>query len=690
MRIPGINLCFFLAFCMILGCSAKGGDKDNDVGDSNIQADVVETTDLVSDSMDSDVIESDTEPDSDVEEECVAQCESRQCGSSCGVSCGECEPGTACNADGQCEMCGSEEPMITGGMNTSVSSVVFDNTQVDIAHKRDIDEWEDGCISNVEISLSSGSGCRLNLVTESTFVRPDVLKLILVNFSADSFCPNFSDDDEGVYTEGSDFIAELTLGISEVPGNNVTESCFETTMTIFLSGTLVRQSGDPLEINSTEITLSGEFVSHAGTEWSCPCLPECGSKECGDNGCGGVCGECEQTEECDQGICTCVPDCSSRQCGLDPVCGTQSCGECQGQTEYCNQGECTDDCLLQECGNSPNVGLNCGTCNGSTDYCDNGTCRDACIGMECGNSPHGPNCGTCSGSTDYCNDGICIDPCSGLECGDSPHGPNCGTCSGSTDYCDNGTCRDACDGLECGDSPNGPNCGTCSGSNDYCDYGTCRDACEYIDCGLSPEGVDCGDCPVLYSEANSIVSDWGPNHLERVDIGFSSYALNIVVYGFIQDENSLVGYLDIDYGEFTGISSGTDLGDSEGSLDNALSSQFSVYDIGFGAEFGFGVRGMNGTEGEYCDHAGWRRISGQHAVDFAWLEVYGSNAVITSEGIIKFRIYLDVLDVSSGDEIAIFLRLVNADGEYFSNQTLPEDSPLLPQYVNEVITITVP
>jgi len=37
-------------------------------------------------------------------------------------------------------------------------------------------------------------------------------------------------------------------------------------------------------------------------------MPACDAKECGDDGCGGVCGECSSIEYCDNSICVCVND----------------------------------------------------------------------------------------------------------------------------------------------------------------------------------------------------------------------------------------------------------------------------------------------------------------------------------------------------------------------------------------------
>ena len=71
------------------------------------------------------------------------------------------------------------------------------------------------------------------------------------------------------------------------------------------------------------------------------CAPQCSNKECGDDGCGGVCGTCHTGEVCDaDGLCAvggCTPSCLGKECG-DDGCGG-SCGACP-PSELCVEGEC--------------------------------------------------------------------------------------------------------------------------------------------------------------------------------------------------------------------------------------------------------------------------------------------------------------------------------------------------------------
>lgn len=56
------------------------------------------------------------------------------------------------------------------------------------------------------------------------------------------------------------------------------------------------------------------------------CVPSCSGKECGPDGCGGVCGSCPKGYECLDYKCKCIPSCAGKECG-DNGCGG-SCGTC--------------------------------------------------------------------------------------------------------------------------------------------------------------------------------------------------------------------------------------------------------------------------------------------------------------------------------------------------------------------------
>ncbi len=74
------------------------------------------------------------------------------------------------------------------------------------------------------------------------------------------------------------------------------------------------------------------------------CTPDCSSKQCGTDGCGGSCGVCAGGQVCGNGACLvdCVPDCTDKVCG-DNGCGG-ICGAC-AQGDSCLVGACVSGCI---------------------------------------------------------------------------------------------------------------------------------------------------------------------------------------------------------------------------------------------------------------------------------------------------------------------------------------------------------
>ncbi|GEM_PF-5055547 len=116
------------------------------------------------------------------------------------------------------------------------------------------------------------------------------------------------------------------------------------------------------------------------------CIPECEGRECGPDGCGGECGTCwnpcrpcgqppggEEYLPCSEnGKCpmVCCPNCcDGRQCGSDGcggVCGVCPQGELCGSDAQCYPESCVPQCDGKECG-PDGCGSFCG-------FCPNGGC----------------------------------------------------------------------------------------------------------------------------------------------------------------------------------------------------------------------------------------------------------------------------------------------------------------------------
>ncbi|MBM4354466.1 MAG: hypothetical protein FJ109_11860 [Deltaproteobacteria bacterium] len=74
------------------------------------------------------------------------------------------------------------------------------------------------------------------------------------------------------------------------------------------------------------------------------CKPDCGGRDCGDDGCGGSCGDCWTLEGAinndlctPEGTCP-VCGCGTKVCGFDP-CGS-TCGQCRADYTCNDQGTC--------------------------------------------------------------------------------------------------------------------------------------------------------------------------------------------------------------------------------------------------------------------------------------------------------------------------------------------------------------
>ncbi len=263
---------------------------------------------------------------------------------------------------------------------------------------------------------------------------------------------------------------------------------------------------------------------------NCPCVPNCGDAECGDDGCGGQCPPgCGEGEFCDAGVCaTCT--CEGKQCG-DDGCGN-SCGTC-GENQFCNdQGQCIppypDSCLGLNEPSAPECpeGLGyAGCCDGSgrAVWCEDGQlfCIDCAAGQttcgwladegfyDCGQTGSDP-----SGQFPYeCSFAPCEPDCTGQMCGNGGcpgAGDVCGTCPEGLvcieGQCQIGGCGDVtfagcCDGAKLKWCEDGQiqtiDCSTKQPPNDVCGW---KADAEFYDCGGSgadPTGTFPLECPAV-------------------------------------------------------------------------------------------------------------------------------------------------------------------------------------------------
>jgi hypothetical protein len=137
-----------------------------------------------------------------------------------------------------------------------------------------------------------------------------------------------------------------------------------------------------LESQITELTINDYaikvFIENPSTN---SCTPDCTNKSCGDDGCGGTCGSCLESESCENSKCVSKYIQCSNECNLG---GLTECVESSVKT--CGNFD-DDECL--EYGNSSICWFGClnGNCTSfisCTPDCTNKSCGDDGCGGTCG------------------------------------------------------------------------------------------------------------------------------------------------------------------------------------------------------------------------------------------------------------------------------------------------------------------
>jgi hypothetical protein len=247
--------------------------------------------------------------------------------------------------------------------------------------------------------------------------------------------------------------------------------------------------------------LAGEICVDGSCE---ECIPDCTDKECGGDGCGSTCGQCDDGAVCNAGACeffSCAGSCG----GASPF-GCYCDADC-----FQYQDCCEDICI--ECPEIDGCVADCDPPCAAGEVCEGGVCvacEPECAGKACGEDGCGGSCGECPGGS--CAEGVCyIGPgCAPLEipgCDDCP----CEVCVCEVDaYCCDTTydqlCADICI-SQCGACSGGPvegcgdgnctapeNCETCP-ADCGCELGLTCDAgaCVEGDCTPDCTGKECGD-----------------------------------------------------------------------------------------------------------------------------------------------------------------------------------------------------
>lgn len=293
----------------------------------------------------------------------------------------------------------------------------------------------------------------------------------------------------------------------------------------------------------TDAIGGGELIEPDGT-----CVPACGTRVCGDDGCGGTCGTCPNNQLCTpDGTCvappTCNPNCTDKLCGDDGCGGT--CGGCgDPKAPICFESKCVagcvPDCIGKECGED-GCGGTCGACQGEDQCSKIGHCVpkawtcapeqfEGADGCHCGCGAKDLDCDLLGQAKLGCGPGEVCDgsgKCTakvpkGWKCPDFFYDdgllchcncglldPDCnnpnnliadcsaGGCDKAAGVC--GACKPICAGNVCGDDGCGGTCGTCADPKlPGCSQGQCvaqcTPSCSGKSCGSDGCGGSCGTC----------------------------------------------------------------------------------------------------------------------------------------------------------------------------------------------------
>lgn len=217
---------------------------------------------------------------------------------------------------------------------------------------------------------------------------------------------------------------------------------------------------------------------------ACACITDCKNKECGDDGCGGVCGTCNEGE-----LCTGNFQCQSDPCANDPCAGHGVCTPGTGAC-VCDANYTGSNCTACATGLVDYPNCTPDQCAGVQNPCSgHGSCDPISGACSCAQGYVGANCDACATGSGYPN---CQDPCSGKNCDDA------NACT--DDKCDtSGNCLHVANTAPCDD---GNPCTT----PDACSAGVCAGAlsCNYWVTDLSDS--DDGTCDATHCSLREAIA----------------------------------------------------------------------------------------------------------------------------------------------------------------------------------------
>lgn len=185
---------------------------------------------------------------------------------------------------------------------------------------------------------------------------------------------------------------------------------------------------------------------------------------------------------------------------------------------------------------------------------------------------------------------------------------------------------------------------------------------------------------LLQVGTNPLISNWdaSKNKLADMYASFDDTNLYILINGYCESYNYILCYIDMDYGASSGVAQMAWLSDNSGNgdLDDAFSNVLEVSVSGFGADWGFGSRGMasfaQGSDLAGSTYVGWRAMGTPY--NLPWFQGSVKCSTNACEATIPLATVLPGGIPVAGTQVALFAKITDRYGDSggISNQTVPE------------------
>lgn len=174
------------------------------------------------------------------------------------------------------------------------------------------------------------------------------------------------------------------------------------------------------------------------------------------------------------------------------------------------------------------------------------------------------------------------------------------------------------------------------------------------------------------------------NALDALRVVRTDTDLFLAVEGTLTSGNVLLVYVDAEVGGGEGVVNGSEFDDLSGALDLAIATKPIILPAELRVDFVWGTLDTSRVAVGADDRMGWRDV-GTNPSMFMPLDASAAPSAC-SETACETRVPLSALGVV--DTIGLVVRLGDADGETFSNQTLPQDDD--PAFVTRALEIPSP